>query len=373
MTKNIREILQSYCIIIIGLVDVVLLLRFFLDFYGVDKNQSFIKIIFSISKIFYSPFKDTFEATQTTESMTTDYSVIVALVAYSVFAGILLVAVKIFFRWDVKNKATTWMGVFFKFFIALNIFRLVLILLHAQESKFMNFLKVSTAITVVPIRTVIPSTDDPSVDISASLGISIVMLILVWYTVYRIMKATVEKKTGFDLEPSEEGEKEDGEEDTQKIIYKKEEAKEEKERPLVYVPLSQQQGSVPNATPSQTQSQAQPETPLQQPSVQPQQAREIQQPQPTQEIPTQQNTQQVKTVTPQQAQSLQAEQQQVSEPQEIQQESVSQPQEPTDPQQVSKEGKVKSFIKKMAHKEPGDTFIKKKAKPPVETPRSPLG
>lgn len=190
--RHIKSLLQTWLVVIFGLCELILIGRFAIDFLGVNKEEALVKTFCDFSESILGPFKDTFTVSEASGSVF-DLSCVLALV---VIAGVWYISasiIKILFDTELSQKGLKLVNLLFGTIEGLFIFKLVLSLLGANSSKFVSIISSITGVLVTPISSLFSGSD---FGIAIASVISMIIIGLIWFTVYKLIIGATESIEG---------------------------------------------------------------------------------------------------------------------------------------------------------------------------------
>lgn len=135
--SKVRGFLQTYILILLGSIHLILITRFVVDFLGTDSSQPLLNPFYVISHFFLKPFDNTFTSTQLSQN-TINYNIFFALIFYTIIGLLILKTLYIAFCSEKNCIPQEITGLVFKTLELLFIGRIILDFLHAQESTMFN-------------------------------------------------------------------------------------------------------------------------------------------------------------------------------------------------------------------------------------------
>ena len=97
--KQTYSVVDQTVFLIVGIIEVLLLVRFFFRFSGANPASGIVSFVYSITDVLMAPFRFIFP-TNTVEGATVEWSVIVAMIFYALAAWIIMKIVDITFTGD---------------------------------------------------------------------------------------------------------------------------------------------------------------------------------------------------------------------------------------------------------------------------------
>ncbi|MBN2016386.1 hypothetical protein JW766_06185 [Candidatus Dojkabacteria bacterium] len=187
--NKIRSILQTYIIVALGICHVLLITRFAIDFLGTDYNHPLLLPIYNVSSILIKPFEGSFTATEVDGSIL-NYAAALSIVAFIFVTVFCLSIIRIIFNEDLTKKTSKLVNLIFISLEVLLLQRTVLELLNAQTSSYLSFLTAISTIFTTPISLLASITGELVIELQ--LALSMLLLGLVWFTVYKLVEGAVQ-------------------------------------------------------------------------------------------------------------------------------------------------------------------------------------
>lgn len=187
--KQLREILQTYTIIIFSGIHVLLITRFCVDFFGTSKENPIVKLVFNLSNFVAQPFLGTFESSYADNSLL-NYSILYAIIIYTLLAIFIFILYLVIFKVELKEKSLGILNLIFGSIIVLHVVRLVSDRLGASLSPFYKFLTNFTNIfinTISSFSNILGSITD-----EIAIVISMVILAIAWFTASKILSLVLD-------------------------------------------------------------------------------------------------------------------------------------------------------------------------------------
>jgi len=183
--KQVREILQTYLVIVFTAVQVFLVSRFCIDFFGTQSENSLFRLVRNISSFLLKPFDQTF-IPSTLDGSTLDYTTLYAIIIYTL-GGILTFRIcKILVKTELHKKSLELVNLIFASFEILIVIRIVSDICSAGLSFFYLFVLRFTDIFIRPLSLLTEVTGDLSGQIAAVASMFVIGIM--WFTIYKVVE-----------------------------------------------------------------------------------------------------------------------------------------------------------------------------------------
>lgn len=187
--RQIREIIQTYLVIVFTTIEVFLISRFCIDFFGTQSQNALLTIVINISNFLLKPFYNTFTS-YTVDGSTLDYSTLYAIVIYTLSGIITFKLFKIILKSELSKKSLELTGLIFLSLEGLIVLRIASDIFDANHSPFNKLVYGFSNLFIKPLSLLTSITGEISNTI-ASVAAMILIGIL-WFTVYKIVEGLSE-------------------------------------------------------------------------------------------------------------------------------------------------------------------------------------
>jgi hypothetical protein len=187
--RQIRSLLQTYIVILLGICHFILITRFVTDFLGTDKGNIFLGPVVKLSDLLIAPFVGMFESPEADGSMI-NYTVLSAIITYTCIWIICFAIIRIFFKEELSKKSLKLANLFFSVLEGILIFRSVLVILEIDSSTFSKIINAFSNILILPIDLISSLTGELVIELE--IVIAMFLLAIVWITIYKILEGITE-------------------------------------------------------------------------------------------------------------------------------------------------------------------------------------
>jgi hypothetical protein len=183
--SKIRGFLQTYILMLLGSIHLILITRFVVDFLGTDSNQPLLNPFYVISHFFLKPFDNTFVSTQLSQN-TVNYNIFFALIFYTIIGLLALKILYIAFCSEKNCIPQEITGLVFKTLELIFIGRIILDFLHAQESTMFSVINAIVSPFISILNLFIPIQSEHKIRILTAIWM--IIAIFIWIIIAAIAR-----------------------------------------------------------------------------------------------------------------------------------------------------------------------------------------
>lgn len=166
-------------------IEVFLVSRFCIDFFGTNTENSLFKIVINLSNFLLKPFSNTFNPSMV-DGSTLDYSTLYAIAIYALSGIAIFKLFKILLKSELRKKSLELISLLFLSLEGITILRILSEICKAQYSPFNRFVHGFSNLFIKPLSLLTPITGEMTNVIAAVAAM--ILLGVLWFTSYKILE-----------------------------------------------------------------------------------------------------------------------------------------------------------------------------------------